>query len=333
MKKMLRVLVLSLCAVLCAGAVGCNKPQGDKLKVYAPDGAPALALAGMLSNYGGDYDFEVVASSTIGDKLTTQAADIAIVPINAAANLYNKGQDYRVAAYATTGNLYLVGRYASADAPALSDIVGKRVGVIGQGLVPDIVFQALLNGANIGHSVSDEVQAGAVAIRYYADGPAVMQAMTAEQIEFGLFAEPAVTGALGKLNGTAALDIQAEREKQTGTYGFPQAVLVVRGDVYDAKTEEVGTFLDRYVATGGWVEAHPAEAVAAVKAHMADGVAASIQALTAATAARCNIDTRRVEATDRTMIERFIDDCLAIKSALVGGAQPADGFYLYTYEG
>lgn len=319
MKRSIKFLSLLLCLCLMIPLVGCKDAETlDTLKVFAPDGAPALALAGMMTQ-NDKYDYTVVASSAIGSKLIDGSADIAIVPTNAVVNLYNKGKDYRIAALATVGNLYLVGK----DDFTLSDLTGKVLGVFGQNNVPDLVLRALFKSNGVEIEISDEPTAGKVAFRYFADGPTVMQAIKQGVVSFGLLPEPAATAALKNIEGAKLLDVQAEREKITDRYGFPQAVLVVKGDLLDSRKADVDAFLADYVASGDWVEAHPQEAVEAVAAHMADGVEPSIKALSADTAARCNIDTRRVDETLRQEVNAFIQDIIDLGlTESVGGKLP-----------
>lgn len=328
MKRICKLFSLILCLCLCLPLVACGPKTSttDKLKVFAPDGAPALALSGMLAEDGDKYDFTVVASSSIGSKLVDGSADLAIVPTNAAVNLYNKGKDYRIAALATVGNLYLIGKGDF----TLSDLTGKTLGVFGQNNVPDLVLRALLSDNDMETVVSDEAVAGKVALKYFADGPAVMQAIKKDIVPFGLLPEPAATAALGNIDGAKLLDVQAERQKITGSYGFPQAVLVVKGSLLEDRKADVDAFLTRYATLGTWAEEHPQEAVAAVSAHMAEGVEASIKALTKETAKRCNIRVDRIDETARNQVKAFMQDIIDLGlSESIGGKLPADTIFYH----
>lgn len=316
MQGIKKFLAVALAAAFCFAFTGCAKNETEKLKIYMPDGAPALALAKMMAEESDTYEFEVVPANDIGNKLKTDAADIAIAPSNAVVNLYNKGKDYRIAALATVGNLYLIGTGEF----GLSDLKGKLVGLFGQNNVPDLVFRALLEQADIDYSITDTVTEDAVSLKYYADGPAVMQAVKNGQAAFGLLPEPVATVALSKIENAAYLDIQKERENYTQVYGFPQAVLTVKGSVYETRKAEVVAFLKSYLASAGWTEANPEAAVAAVAAHMADGTEASIKTLSAATAARCNIDVSVLNETIVTDIKTFIQNVIDLGAGeSVGG--------------
>ena len=235
-------------SVKAAAAVASDEQPGttEKLKVFAPDGAPAFALSGLMGD--DTYDIEVVASNTIASKITSGDADLVIAPTNAVVNLFNKGQDYRIVAQATRGNLFIVGS-----------------------------------------------------------------------------------------NGM--LDVQAlyEAAEEGNTYGFPQAVLAVKYSTYTARKTEVDAFLTAYAAAEDYAEEHPAEAVERVKNHMSDGVEASIQQMSAETAARCNISGSVLTEADKADINGYIQMILDLEAegvadgslaSSVGGKLPDEQIYL-----
>lgn len=170
------------------------------VKVFMPDGATALALSPLMSKKteigGADIKYTVVPSSLIAQKVTTGEADLAVVPSNLAAKLYNKNGKYKLVATLTHGNLYIVG----GDMQGAETFAGKTVGVIGEGQVPDLVFRYILKRKGIAYVRSDSAAEGKVAVRYYADGGAIIQALKLGQIDFGLLAEPAASMAYDKIH-------------------------------------------------------------------------------------------------------------------------------------
>ena len=133
--------------------------DAQEIKVFAPDGAPALSIAKFINdkeNFGTDktFNYQIVASSDIASKIQTGAGDIVILPINAASKLYkaNAKDTYKMIGVVTHGNLYIM---SSEKITSVNDLVGKTVGVIGKGLVPDLTFRAILKKNNI--SVNEKV--------------------------------------------------------------------------------------------------------------------------------------------------------------------------------
>jgi hypothetical protein len=128
--------------------VTAEKTERQAFTFVAPDGAPALAIAKFIADgqsFGIDlpFNYNIVASSTIGGFMQKGSADFMIIPINAASKLYkaNSADPYQMVAVITHGNLYVM----SDEQITIKDLKEKEVAVIGQGLVPDLTFKAVLN--------------------------------------------------------------------------------------------------------------------------------------------------------------------------------------------
>ena len=99
MRKVLKKWTALLCAAVCgvgcmAGLTACNKDTMDReVTVYMPDGAPALAMAGLMAQDTEDngITYFVTKADGIASKVTykdeTQNADFCVMPLNAAAKL------------------------------------------------------------------------------------------------------------------------------------------------------------------------------------------------------------------------------------------------------
>ena len=193
-KKSLLLIVAAvvLTAAIIVGAMACTDPEPDYV-IVAPDGAPALAVAGIAGEvfeytYKEMVDSEevtktlvigaqVVNSSEISKRAAT--ADMAIVPANVAANLYNKGTDIKVIATVTHGNLYMVGLADTPEVTDLTQLKGQIVASIGQNSVPDSLFKAMLTKAGVEYVVAGDPASvtaaeGKVTLVYGADGSAVI---------------------------------------------------------------------------------------------------------------------------------------------------------------
>lgn len=127
--------------------------------VYAPDGAPALALANAIaqSQESAQFDFHIVASDTIGAQVSgeTPAADFCILPVNAASKLLGTGETYKMLGIVTNGNIFLLttGSNAVITSENLSSLVGKTVGVVQLPNVPGLTFRAVLDQYDIAYQV------------------------------------------------------------------------------------------------------------------------------------------------------------------------------------
>ena len=83
--------------------------SADGVKVFAPDGAPAISLSKLIADSYEGASFSIVAPEQIGSKVLSGEADIAIMPTNAAAKLYGAGADIVMLGVTNFGSLYLIG--------------------------------------------------------------------------------------------------------------------------------------------------------------------------------------------------------------------------------
>ena len=132
--------------------------SSDTVKVVVPDGAPALAIAKFINDgrnfdTGKTFSYNVVMPNNIGKAVQQGTGDIVIIPVNAASKLYkvNSTDGYKLVSVVTHGNLYIMSTEKLDSANALKD---KTMGVIGQGLVPDLTLKAVLNKFNMSTKVA-----------------------------------------------------------------------------------------------------------------------------------------------------------------------------------
>ncbi len=243
MKKFLAIILALLTLTLtftgCEFLTGNDNSQDENtLTFYCPDGAPSLAMAKFMQTgtvKGYDIESTVVSANDITTHVmasSTEPADIAVLPVNAAAKLCGKGDRYVMVGTITQGNLYIV----SMEELSLNDLVGKVVGVIGEGLVPDLTLKAVLSANGIEYETSADPIDGKVALTYKGSGEELMPAMKQHAntgITVGLLPEPAATKIVTKLNTnfTYKMDLGALYDSVSG--GYPQAVMVVKKELAD----------------------------------------------------------------------------------------------------
>ena len=141
-----------------------SQDQGEWVKenvtFYAPDGAPALAIAKFISDNesfetGKTFDYSVVAAANIVGAMATANADILLMPINGATKKYNAGGNatdpYKLVSVITHGNFYIM----SKENITLAGLKDKKIGVPNMGAVPDWTFQTVLKNNNIKFKVVD----------------------------------------------------------------------------------------------------------------------------------------------------------------------------------
>ena len=228
MKKLLAlmltlILLLSVCAF--AGA------EDYAIKVIAPSGAPALALAALAVDTPDNFSF--VAADTIGAAFAANEADFIIAPLNAGARLYKAGKSsYKMAAVVCWGNLYFASQKADFQ---LSDLNGATLTLFGEGTV----------NASIALYVLEKNGITPASVEYLAGAADTQKLLLSDESAMVMTAEPALTAAKmnnDKVSGIALNDLYKEA---TGYEGFTQAALFVRAETVEAHPEEVKVFLEK----------------------------------------------------------------------------------------
>ena len=81
--KFSKILAVALAALIAACCFACT-PSADEIRVYMPDGAPAIALSKFMHEGYADTVFTVVPNGEIlRARVASGDADLAIMPINA----------------------------------------------------------------------------------------------------------------------------------------------------------------------------------------------------------------------------------------------------------
>lgn len=132
-----------------------------EVSIYAPDGAPALALAKLMAeeNQFGQIsvEYNIVPADTIGARVTGEdpAADICILPLNAASRLLGSGQTYKMLGTVTNGNLYLLSKdgVSVTSENIREELNGKTIGVIQLNNVPGLTLKIILEKYDIDYEV------------------------------------------------------------------------------------------------------------------------------------------------------------------------------------
>lgn len=227
------VLVIVLAATVFAFA-GCNNTDTDNsLRIAMPDGTPCLAMANLFDGNknlaGYKLDMNVVGANLIGNEILSGKADIAIMPTNAFAQLYNKGVDYQIITSNIFGVLYIIGNPETAF--ELSNLTGKVVSSIGKTNTPEYVFKKILDYYQIPYVESAEAVEGKVAISYVDDGSQAIQAVKTGDAQYAIVGEPAVTNAASK-GLVNHYDLQEGWSIATGgSSKYPQASLVMKSSL------------------------------------------------------------------------------------------------------
>lgn len=299
------------------------------LSVYMPDGAPALALAyEMHSNSAGKYqlDCHVVDASTIATYVTgeTPAADICILPINAAAKLLGSGNKYKLVGSVTNGNIYIISKNGvQITKDNVSELVGKTVGVVNLANVPGLTTQIVLNQHNLKYNIVDN-QGTTVSDAVNLVAVNAQDITPAGTCDYYVIPEPAATVKVDKAGFTLCGSIQ-ELYSDEGMY--PQAVMVVKNDLLNNYSDLVKYLEGVLESNTQWLAtASVTDITEAIQAHLTEGMTPSLSAttLTADAIAGCNI--KYVSVVDNhDYFNDFVAKLLVVNPAST--AEMTDNFF------
>lgn len=168
------------------------------IRVYSLNGTTGFGMAKLMNDAKNgtasqNYSFEVKSdASDVTTALINGDVDIAALPTNAAANVYNKTQGgVKILAVNTLGCLYLLTNQ-NATVTSFADLKGKTVYVPAQN--PTFIFTYLCqqNGLEIGKDVIIDSQS-------YAAAANLRDAVAAGVVDIAVLPEPMVTIAMSKV--------------------------------------------------------------------------------------------------------------------------------------
>lgn len=176
--------------------------------------------------------------------LIKEEAEVAVLPMISAVNLYNKGVDLRLQGCPVWGTLYLASRLNLKELPPNSPVY-----LFGTGTTPDLLARHYF-------SLHPLPSGGQPSYNYvFPTARELMLALLGGRAQTAVLPEPFLSVALSK---DTSLHIVADLNRPTGkTAGYPQtAVVLLRGmEKYRA---ELDALLD---ASCRFASAHPQEAI------------------------------------------------------------------------
>jgi len=252
------VFLMTACSTV-INDTGRNKAvKTEKIKVVAPSGATAVSISKAMKDTteidGTKVEYEVVPTTDlIVARLTSKEADFAVVPINLAAQLYRKNVPYKLVSVVTWGNLFIA---SSENIKGWESLKGQDVYLMGKGLVPDIVFRALLkeNGLDPDKDVNLIYLSGATELApNFLNGTA----------KISMLPEPVLSTVKTKKPDTNVfLDLQEEWKKAFGLErsGYPQAGIVVKEELINNDPQLVKNYISVLADGMKWINENPGEA-------------------------------------------------------------------------
>ena len=262
-----------------------------------------------------NYTYTIAAApDEITGKLINGAIDIAALPTNAAANLYQKTEGkVKLLALNTLGVLYILENGEKVN--SVADLKGMTIGASGQGAVPEFALNYILteNGINPDKDVE---------IKWFDEHSELAAQMLSGKVNVAIVPEPFVTTITMKNeNIRVALNITEEWEKVTDCV-LSMGCIVVRSEFAEKNPKAVENFLKEYEISVEKTNNNVDEtADLCVKYEIVAQAPIAIAAIP-----RCNIVN--ITGDDmKNQIKGFYDLLFKFKAGLIGGALPDENFY------
>lgn len=323
MKKIL-VTLLS-CVLLSCTFIGCSSTSNNPettVRIGSLKGPTSIGLMKLMddSNQGkskNSYSFEMaVTADEILPKMISNELDIALVPANVAAVLYNKTKGQTVVLDINTlGVLYAVS--ADSSITSMEDLKGKTVYVTNKGTTPDFVFQYLLS-AN-GLSSAD------VNVEYKSEATEVAALLAKDDMAVGILPQPFVTVCClqnDKLSPVLNLTGEWDNAPKESESRLVTGVTVVRKEFLENNKEAVDTFMEEHKASCEFVSTD----VEKTASYMVASGMIEKKPIAKAAIPFCNVEYIDKEAM-KAALEGYLKVLFDLDPSSVGGTMPSEDFY------
>ena len=333
MKKLLAVMlsvVMAFSFAACAGKSANNEGESQTeetttIRIGAMAGPTAMGMVKLRKdsedgNTKNTYAFEDFATdaSAFVTPLASGEIDIAAVPSNLAANIYNKTEGkVQVVAVNTLGVLNLVERGNSVN--NISDLKGKTLYATGMGAVPEYTIRYILsaNGLDADKDVD---------IVWCSDTTEALSKLKAQDGAIAVLPQPFVTAASAQISDLrVVMDLNDAWDKVNSTSKIVTGVIVVRKEFADKYPEQLKQFIEEYKASVEYTSTNVDETAQLIADY---GVVASATIAKKALP-RCHT----VCYTNNDMkdaLKGFLKVLYDQNPKSVGGSMPEDDFY-YEY--
>ncbi len=307
--------MLSACKPHTSGDDSDTNPTEDRrehLKIGTLSGPTGMGMAVLFEDGFYKNDIELyTAPDAVRADLIAGKLDIAAVPANLAAVIYNKTEgEYLVAAVNTLGVLYIVTRDPSVT--TLATLSGKTLYATGQGSTPEYILNKVLSTA----------QVEPTEIEYKTEHSELASLLLSGKIDTAMLPQPFVTTVTAKdPTLKAVIDLSEEWTKRCDGDAV-QGVLVVSKKAVDENKESVDAFLDAYSNSVRFVNANTVEAGRMISEA---SIVASAE-IAAAAIPGCHIVFISGEEM-KTSLTGFLNVLYEASPASVGGKLPDGGFF------
>ena len=314
MKKCI-VILLSILVIfsLCAQPV-VEETEAVTLNIAALKGPTAMGMVEMMETSGGSYTFTLEGSpDAITPRIAKGEIDIAAVPANLAAVLYNNTKGVKVIAVNTLGVLYLVGN-GEVEINRREDLLGKTIYSAGKGSTPQYALESILSALNLEDGKD-------VFVEWKSEHAECVAALLSDTESIAMLPQPFATSALMQNKSLSiVLDLNELWESINGS-PLITGCLIARSEVLEKYKEAVESFLSLYSSSVDWVNSNNAEASLLIEKYGIIKAAVAAKALP-----YCNIVCMRGEEMKKAL-NIYYNSLYSLNPKSVGGSIPSEEIY------
>ena len=314
MKKFIAVLFsLLIVFTLCAQPVT-EETEAVTLNIAALKGPTAMGMVELMETSGDNYTVTLEGSpDAIVPQLAKGEIDIAAVPANLAAVIYNNTKSVKVIAVNTLGVLYLVGN-GEVEIKTREDLLGKTIYSAGKGSTPQYALESILSALNL-------VDGKDVFIEWKSEHAECVAALLSDTESIAMLPQPFATSALMQnKNLSIVLDLNDLWE---GINGSPliTGCLIARSEVVEKYPSSVEAFLSLYASSVDWVNSNNKEAAVLIEKYGIIKAAVAEKALP-----YCNIVSLRGDEMKKAL-DIYYNSLYSLNPKSVGGSIPSEEIY------
>ncbi|MFY9115921.1 MAG: ABC transporter substrate-binding protein [Bacteroidales bacterium] len=310
---------LFLLGTVSCTSCGTGKKDKDVFTVVTLRGPSAMGMVRLTDSLSrirhADMQVVMVNEPLQARKLMLEGqADMVLLPMTLAANLYNRGLDYTLAAVPVWGALYVYGQDTSVT--RLEDLKEKTVYVMARGMTPDVLFRYLL----LAHNINPDKD---LTLDYrFPSHMDLAGAMAVGKAPLGVLAEPQASQVVQK-NPDVSLLLDLNKEwTATLQAPMPQTALLVNASSLKRYPDKIETVLAACEASTRWVnENRDSAAALMVKHHILDNPEVAARAIPGS-----GLHFVRTAAV-KQIIHDYLQVFYTLDPEIIGGQLPDEEFY------
>lgn len=324
-KKLLAVLMtVAMAGSLLVGCGGESKKDLSDVtvRIGGMSGPTSMGMVKLMEDSANGetaltYEWAELATeaSAFVAPLSQGEIDIAAIPSNLAATVYNKtAGGVQVLAVNTYGVLDIVCR-GDQEIDSIDDLAGKEIYATGQGATPEYTLRYLTKENSLDFEKD-------MTVKWCADTTEVLSYVAADENAIAMLPQPFVTVASTKVEDLkVALDLNDEWAAVNADCDIVTGVIVVRTEFAKANPEVVDAFLEEYEASVSYALEDSEAASALIEKYIGIGAKVAEKALP-----KCHI-TFLSGAKMKQTIEGYLQILFDENPAAIGGAMPGEDFY------